>query len=126
MLTQEVLGSVPPEFVREFSAEILGSIPAEKVKADLNQAMIGRALIKEGAVAAPGGLGQKLGEVDARTFFRWSQEHENCWSDRSFIHEFFKDNPQLKSAGWTPTGASSTRHAVTFVNGTPISNLKPL
>lgn len=126
MLSQEVLGSVPPEFAREFADEILGSIPAEKVKADLNQAFIGRALLKEGAVAAPGGLGQKLGEVDARTFFRWQQSHDGCWQDKNFVHEFFADNPQLKSAGWTPKAASATRHAVTFVGGKPVSNLKPL
>ena len=121
MLTQEVLGSVPPEFVREFSAEILGSIPAEKVRADLNQALIGRALLKEGAVAVEG-LGQKVGSVDARTFFRFQQEFPGCWNDRAFVNEFMADNPRLRSPGWKPK-ASTLRHAITFVGGEAISNL---
>lgn len=117
----EIITELTPEFLREFEAEVLGAVPAEKVKADLKQAEIGRVLAAEGALAVEG-LGQKLGEVDSRTFFRWAQENPGCWQDPAFVREFFKDNPQCRSPGWKPT-ASSLRHSVSFVGGQSVSNL---
>jgi hypothetical protein len=104
----EIVTQLPEQFMREFEAEFQASVPAEKVKATMQQAFIGRALIKEGATAVEG-LGQKLGEVDARTYFRWQQALPGCWQDKTFVHEFFRDNEQCRAKGWTPK-ASPLRH----------------
>lgn len=122
-LANEIIANVPPEFVREFADEILGSIPAEKVKADLKHAEIGRVLASQGALAIEG-LGQKVGEIDARTFFRWQQENPGCWQDRAFVQEFFRDNEKLRAPGWKPKGTNGVRHGMTFVGGEAVSNLK--
>lgn len=118
-MTDQIVTEIPESFLREFEKEILGQIPAEKVKADLDSIAIKRVLVNEGGVAI-NGLGQKLGDIPARVYFRWmQQEGRDCWSDRNFCHEFFADNPALKSDGWTPVAASSTRHGKTFVGGKP-------
>ena len=107
----DIVTKVPESFLAEFEDEFQRSIPAEKVKATLNQAFIGRALIAEGPSAVEG-LGQKLGEVDARTYFRWHQALPGCWSDKTFLNEFFKDNAGCRAKGWTPK-ASPLRHGIT-------------
>jgi hypothetical protein len=112
----EIVTTLPKDFLRTWEAEFQASIPAEKVRANLRQAFIGRALLKEGAVKGPGAFGQKLGQVDARTYFRWHQSHRGCWEDKGFLNEFFADNPQLRSPGWTPK-KNSVRHGATFVGG---------
>ncbi len=118
-----LITSLSETFIREFINEVRGTIPAEKIKADLDEAFIGRALIAEGPVKGPGGLGQKLGEIPARVFYRWSQEFPGCWQNKEFVDEFFRDNSRLKSPGWTPKAAKALRHGVTFVGGKSVSNL---
>ena len=118
-MSLDIVTDVPESFLREFEAEILGQIPAEKVKADLDGAKTKQFLVNEGAVAIEG-LGQKLGEIPARTYFRWLQDKPGCWQDREFTHEFFKDNGRLKSDGWTPVAAKGLRHGFTYVNGEPV------
>lgn len=120
---QDIITSLPAGFLESFHDEIMGTIPAEKVKADLRQAEIGRVLVNEGGQAIEG-IGQKLGEVDPRTYFRWLHDKPGCWDDKQFVHEFFRDNPKMKSEGWTPKKASALRHGVTFVGGKSISNLQ--
>lgn len=114
----DIITKVPESFLAEFEDEFQKSVPAEKVRATLNQAFIGRALVAEGACAVEG-LGQKLGEVDARTYFRWLQQKNYSWGEKSAIHEFFADNAHLRSKGWTPK-ASPLRHGMTFVGGAPV------
>ena len=46
------------------------------------------------------GAGQHIGRVDARTFFRWQQEHPGCWSEDGFVKEFLKNNPCYRAAGY--------------------------
>ena len=119
-MSLDIVTDVPESFLREFEAEILGQIPAEKIKADLDEAKTKRHLVSEGAVAIEG-IGQKLGEIPARTYFRWlQQEGAECWQNREFVHEWFRDNPRLKSDGWTPVAAKGLRHGKTFVGGKPI------
>lgn len=115
---QEIVTHLPESFLREFEAEVLGQIPAEKVKADLDSVAIKKVLINEGATCVEG-LGQKLGEIPARVYFRWLQEQQGCWQDKGFVNEFFKDNPQLKADGWTPK-TNAARHGMTYVGGEAI------
>lgn len=100
----------------------MGSIPEEKVQADLRQAEIGRVLINEGPQAIQG-LGQKLGTIDGRIYHRWAQSQRGCWQDKSFVQEFFADNPNCRAPGWTPK-QNSVRKGITWVGGKAVSNLK--
>jgi len=42
------------------------------------------------------GLGQKIASTDARTWFRWAQEEDGFWDDRSNVFKFVRDNPEYK------------------------------
>ena len=43
------------------------------------------------------GLGQLKGTIPAREYFRWLQSERGCWGDKSFVNEFFRDNPSFKA-----------------------------
>ena len=43
------------------------------------------------------GIGQRILDIDARTYFRWQQSHEGCWEDKQFIKEFYRDNPECRA-----------------------------
>lgn len=114
----DIVTEIPAEFLVEFEQNFQKTIPAEKVKADLAQAFIGRALIAEGSTCVEG-LGQRQGEVDARTYFRWHQSNPGCWEDKSFRHEFFQDNPHLKDKGFNPK-TNAARKGMTYIDGKPV------
>lgn len=118
-----IVTSLPQDFMREFADEVLGSIPEEKVQMQLKEAEIGRVLAAEGSLRSVQGLGQKLGEIPARMYFRFEQEFPGCWQDDAFVREFFADNPRLRAPGWKPK-ASSLRYGVTFNGGVATSNLR--
>lgn len=123
MSADSIVTQLPQDFLREFADEILGTIPQEKVQMQLKEAEIGRVLAAEGSLRSVQGLGQKLGEVPARLWFRWRQQYPGCWEDDAFVQEFFADNERLKAHGWKPK-ASSLRHGVTFSGGVATSNLR--
>lgn len=123
--TSNLITELTPQFLREFEAEVRGTIPQEKVQADLRQAEIGRMLVNEGSVVGPGGLGQKLGEVDGRIYHRWAAQEKGCWQDKAFVDAFFQDNPAARSPGWKPK-TDKTRHGITFSQGQSISNMNSL
>lgn len=106
----DLITEIPQSFLDEFENEVLGTIPQEKAQADLRAASIGKMLLDDGPLVVEG-LGQKLGEVDARTWFRWNSEFPGCWQNREFVHEFFKDNPQYRAPGWTPK-TNPHRHGI--------------
>ena len=123
-ITPEIVTELSPEFLREYADEVLGTIPEEKAKLDLQAASMGRMLLDEGPLAIEG-VGQKLGEIPARIFFRWQNQWPDCWANKEFVTEFLRDNPQYRCPGWKPSGRD-LRHAVTFTGGAPVSNLKSL
>ena len=47
------------------------------------------------------GLGQLKGTVPAREYFRWHQYKQGCWGDKSFVNEFFRDNPSFKAKSFS-------------------------
>lgn len=87
------------QFCKSIHDEVLRNVPAEKARAVLRQAQLARAMELEGVVKSDG-LGQKIGSVDSRTFFRWQQEHPGCWMNEEFIFEFLKNNPPCRAAGY--------------------------
>lgn len=114
----DIITKVSPEFIAEFEDRFQATIPAEKVKADLAQAFIGRALIAEGSTRVDG-IGQRMGEVDQRTYYRWQQSNPGCWQDKAFVNEFFADNAQLRDKGYTPK-TNAARKGMTYIDGKPV------
>lgn len=43
------------------------------------------------------GLGEHKGAIPAREYFRWHQQERGCWGDKTFVKEFFRDNPELRA-----------------------------
>ena len=43
------------------------------------------------------GVGQLKATIPAREYFRWQQFKPGCWGDKSFVKEFLRDNPALKT-----------------------------
>lgn len=89
------------EEAQALNDRVFREVPAEKAKAVLNQAMIARVLEKTGSIRTEG-VGQRVGIVDARTFFRFQQEFPGCWNDKGFRDEFLRDNPHLCAPGYKP------------------------
>jgi hypothetical protein len=78
----------------------LREVSEEKAKSVLRQAEIARVMEQMGS-ARMEGLGQKIGGVDPRTFFRWEQQYPGCWRNKEFIREFLRDNPACRAPGYT-------------------------
>ena len=93
------------EELRDFiNQKVWRDVEKEKAQAILRQAEIARVMEKTGSLKSDG-LGQKIGAIDSRVFFRWWQEYHGCWQDEGFIREFLRDNPQCRAPGYAgPTG----------------------
>jgi len=111
----EVITSLPEQFLREFENEVLGRVPQEKVEAGLRQAKLARIMKQAGSSYIPG-VGQKIAEIDARLYFRMMQSfgHEENW-----LKDMLADNPELCAPGYRPKN-NGLRHSKTFVNGKPV------
>ncbi len=120
--TPEIVTEVPEQFLREFEAEILGQIPDEKVKADLRQAQIAKAMKAEGSVRM-NGLGQKVAEIDPRLYFRMRQAFGANYDEREWILDFLADNESLCAPGFKPRRKRDLRHSMSFVNGEVVRTL---
>lgn len=65
------------------------------------------------------GLGQKVGSIPGDAYHFWGQKlGYDCWNDKRFLAEFFRDNPQCKvnsggtkdiSVGWVPSSNVRSR-----------------
>jgi hypothetical protein len=111
----EVITSLPEQFLREFESEVLGRVPQEKIEAGLRQAKLARIMKQAGSSYIPG-VGQKIAEIDARLYFRMMQSfgHEENW-----LRDMLADNPELCAPGYRPKN-NGLRHSKTFVNGKPV------
>lgn len=111
----EVITSLPEQFLREFESEVLGRVPQEKIEAGLRQAKLARIMKQAGSNYIPG-VGQKIAEIDARLYFRMMQSfgHEENW-----LRDMLADNPELCAPGYRPKN-NGLRHSKTFVNGKPV------
>jgi len=79
---------------RELRFELQDQMSVEKMTYAVRQAMIQEELLERGPMRTIDGLGQHLGEIDARTFFRWDREEPGCWNDRNWVRKYVKDNPE--------------------------------
>ena len=92
------------ELRRAINDRVLRSVDDEKAKAVVRQAEIARVLEKTGSLRSEG-LGQRIGAIDSRVFFRWWQQYRGCWQNEEFIKEFLRDNAQCRAPGYHgPTG----------------------
>jgi hypothetical protein len=88
------------EFAYGLHDYVLKNVDKEKARAVLNQARIARIMQQAGSVSI-NGIGQKIGSIDARTFFRWEQQLPGCWRNDEFRKEFLRDNPNARAPGYT-------------------------
>lgn len=79
---------------RELRYELQDQISLEKMNYLVRQQMIREEMLEQGPRKTTDGLGQFMGTVDARTWFRWDREEPGCWSDPKWVDKFFKDNPE--------------------------------
>ena len=83
-------------FVRDFCRTLIDEQRAEEEVAFARQQKI--AATSQALDAAYfDGLGELHMRVDAEVFFHWvKKEGKDCWNDRKFIHEFKRDNPDVR------------------------------
>lgn len=83
-------------FVRDFCRTLIDEQRAEEEVAFARQQKIAAASQALDA-AYFDGLGELHMRVDADAFFYWvKREGKDCWNDKSFIHEFKRDNPDVR------------------------------
>ena len=75
--------------------------PAEKARAREEQTRIAQKLQSDGSRHIPG-IGQKMGSIDARTYFRHHQENPGCWNDPDYVDRTLRDSPKLQAPGYRP------------------------
>lgn len=83
------------------NAKVQAELPAEKARAAAEQTRIAQKLHAEGSRFVPG-LGQKIGSIDARTYFRHLQENPGSMRDPTYIQELLRDSPKLCAPGYKP------------------------
>lgn len=84
------------QFMKNLDRYLRYEVDLEKHEASMREQMM-RKENEEMGVAKTEGLGQLKGSIPAREYFRWQQSHRGCWGDKSFIKEFFRDNPSFKA-----------------------------
>ena len=100
MFTQDSLNEV--EEIRDaINAKVKGELPAEKARAVEEQTRIAQKLQAEGSRHIEG-LGQKIGTIDARTYFRHLQQYPDSMRDPTYIQELLRDSPKLCAPGYKP------------------------
>jgi len=114
-MSEEVITSLPEDFVREFEDEVLGKIPEERLQVGMRQAQIARIMKQAGSAWIPG-VGQKVAEIDPRLYFRMMH---SFGKEENWLQDFLADNPELCAPGYRPR-SSSLRHSKSFVAGAPV------
>lgn len=100
MITSDKPGEV--ESLRAtINNKVQREMPAEKARARAAQTRIAQHLQAQGAVKVPG-LGQKIGSIDRRTYFRHQQENPGCWQDPGYVHDVLRDSEKLRAPGYRP------------------------
>jgi len=93
-------GVFDEEFIDFLLRKVNSELPEEKAKAKEIAAAIGRELTEDGSMYCDG-LGQKMGSIDSRTYFRWNAMLPGCWNDKNFVSGFLLHNPQYCAPGYT-------------------------
>jgi len=83
------------EFVRDFCRTLTDEQRAEEELAFASQRRIAAASQCLGAIMD--GFGELHMRVDPMVFFHWiKKEGRDVWNDKNFIHEFKRDNPEVR------------------------------
>jgi hypothetical protein len=83
-------------FVRDFCKTLIDEQRAEEEMAFSQQQQIAAASQRLDA-AYFDGLGELHMRVDPDVFFHWvRKEGKDCWNDKQFLHEFKRDNPDVR------------------------------
>lgn len=92
----ESLTQVIPEHLHaEVAAELARGWRLEEVKARHAASQIGK-FNKQHAARSVEGLGQKVASIPLDAYHYWAHtEGRECWSDKQFVREFLRDNPEL-------------------------------
>lgn len=100
MFTPDSLNEVE-EMKDAINRKVLAELPAEKSRAREEQTRIAQKLHAEGSRYIPG-VGQKIGSIDRRTYFRLEGENPGCMRDEGFIQQLLRDSPKLCAPGYKP------------------------
>lgn len=103
--------------LRDFmNKKVQAELPAEKARAHEAQTKIAQQLSQEGSTYVPG-LGQKIGSIDSRTYFRLQQENPGCMSDPNYLKELLRDSPKLQARGFDPRPKRSQKKTFAYQEG---------
>ncbi len=95
------------------NAKVWREMPAEKARAAQEQTRIAQKLQAQGSVRI-NGLGQKMGSIDRRTYFRHQQENPGCWSDPGYAEQLLRDSPKLRAPGYQPKVARKATYTLVY------------
>ena len=42
------------------------------------------------------GIGECVARIDLDAYFYWAMREKGCWSDKKFLKEFLRDNPEVR------------------------------
>ena len=84
------------KFMENLDRYLRYEVDMEHHQAAMREAMARKENTEMGS-AKSDGLGQLTGTIPAREYFRWHQSHPGCWGDKSFIREFYRDNPSCRA-----------------------------
>lgn len=104
LLVTDIAGNLGADFAHQLDRELRLEVEKEKVEYALRASKIARINSQLIPTECIDGLGPKVASIDARTYFRWQQEHPGCWDDKTFMREFVRDNPETRTPGnkfWT-------------------------
>ena len=100
LLVTDIAGNLGPAFAEGLYRELRMEVAKEKVEYANRAARIAK-VNQQLLPDAIDGLGQKIASIDARAYFRWEQEHPGCMTDKAFLREFVRDNPEARTPGNT-------------------------
>ena len=86
------------QFMKNLDRHLRYEVDLEKYEAKKREIECGKENQHGGQIE---GLGQLKGTVPAREYFRWHQYKQGCWGDKSFVNEFFRDNPAFKAKSFS-------------------------
>ena len=84
------------QFMRNLDRYLRYEVDKEKSELAMREAQC-RKVNRDMGSAKMEGVGQLKGTIPARDFFRWQQFKPGCWGDKSFVKEYFRDNPSFKA-----------------------------
>ncbi len=93
-LFQSLADAIPSHLRKEVERELINGWKLNEVKDTAEKKRLG--IFHKNAVAKPiDGIGELQGSIPLSAFHYWGQRlGYECWEDKQFIREFFRDNPE--------------------------------